>query len=372
LITHSALARFDNFSVAVAIGTQPFREDFNAGQPENLAAQLGQWSAANGTYNSTTVQQTSIALTPILANLFDTNVFLLRARMLNPYGASGNQVGIVFDWRGNSDYTELVFLPTGVARINKVTAGAVQTIATAPWTARRNAWFDVSLELNFTSATVWVDGQQLFDAVQTKPGDFPDGYVGLVTHWAPGRFDDVWFDYQLFRPFSEAFDAGMPAGWSPRSGTWNVNAGVLEATSAGATDILTTYISVDSDYTYRARLLNRYGASGNLVGLVYNYQAGALGTGDHYEVVFAPTGQAYLDKFIQGVRYRVASAAHSIPRNTWFDVELTRSGPNTTVKVNGATLFDRVPQAQLPIGQLGMVTHWAQARFDNASLTQTR
>lgn len=371
LSAQSAQARFDNFSVEVPIGTQPFRADFNNGQSQDVTADLGQWSAANGTFNSTTVQQTTVALTPVVANLFDTNVISLRARMLNPYGASGNQVGIVFNYGGPGEYTEVVFAPNGVARINQVHAGTVQNIATVAWAARRNAWFDVTFAMNFTTVSVWVDGQQVFDDVQTRPGGFPDGAIGLITHWAPGRFDDVWFDYSLFHPFTEGFDAGLPPGWTARSGTWSANSGTLDATSAGATDILGIPNFALTDYTYRARLLNRYGASGNLVGLVYNDRSqSALGTGDRYEVVFAPTGQAYLDKFIQGVRYRVATATHTIPRNTWFTVELIRSGINTTVKANGVTLFNRVPQAQLPGGQLGAVTHWSLGRFDDLSFTQ--
>jgi hypothetical protein len=369
LSTHLAQARFDNFSIEVPIGTQPFREDFNNGQSQNVTAALGQWSAANGTFNNTTVQQTSVALTPVVANLFDTNVISLRARMLNPYGASGNRVGIVFNYQGAGDYDEVVFAPDGVARINEVHAGTVQNIATAASAARRNAFFDVTFAMNFTNISVWVDGKQVFDDVQTNSGGFPDGAVGLITHWAPGRFDDVWFDYSPFHPFTEGFDAGLPSDWTARSGTWSANSGTLDATSVEATDILTIPNGALTDYTYRARLLNRYGASGNLVGLVYNYQSG-LGAGDRYEVVFAPTGQAYLDKFIEGVRYRVATATHTIPRNTFFTVELIRSGINTTVKANGVTLFNRVPQAQLPAGQPGVVTHWALARFDDFSFTQ--
>lgn len=371
LSTYGAQARFDNFSVEVPFGTQPFREDFNNGQSQNVTAELGQWSTVNGTFNSTTVQQTSVALTPVVPNLFDTNVISLRARMLNPYGASGNQVGIVFNYGGAGEYTEVVFAPNGIARINQVSAGTVQNIATAAWAARRNAWFDVTFAMNFTTASVWVDGQQVFDDVETRPGGFPDGAIGLITHWAPGRFDDVWFDYSPFSPFTEGFDAGLPPAWSPASGNWSISGGTLNASSAGSTDILVIPNGAKTDYTYRARLLNRYGNSGNLVGLVYDYQSeSALGAGDRYEVVFAPTGQAYLDKFIQGVRYRVATATHTTPRNTWFSVELIRSGINTTVKANGVTLFDRVPQAQLPEGRLGVVTHWSLARFDDLSFTQ--
>jgi|SoiMethySBSTD1v2_1073268.scaffolds.fasta_scaffold01409_23 hypothetical protein len=376
LSTYGAQARFDNFSVEIPIGTQPFHEDFNNGQSQNVMAELGQWSAVNGTFNSTTVQQTTMALTPVSPNLFDTNFISLRARMLNPYGARGNQVGIVFNYQrvgpfNPGGYTELVFAPTGVARINQVGGGTVRNIATAAWAARRNAWFDVTFVMNFTSVSVWVDGQQVFEDVETRPGETPSGAVGLITHWAPGRFDDVWFDYSSFSPFTEGFDAGLPRGWSPASGTWSASAGTLNTTSVDTTDILVIPNGAETDYTYRARLLNRYGNSGNLVGLVYDYQSPpALGAGDRYEVVFAPTGQAYLDKFIQGVRYRVATATHTIPRNTWFTVELIRNGINTTVKANGVTLFNPVPQAQLPGGQLGVVTHWSLARFDDFSFTQ--
>lgn len=88
--------------------------------------------------------------------------------------------------------------------------------------------------------------------------------------------------------------------------------------------------------------INQYVASGNLVGLIYSYQEPIdPAAGDYYEVVFAPTRQAYLNKIVNGVRYRMASATHNVGPNTWFDVELIRSsldtmfaagGINTTVK----------------------------------------
>jgi hypothetical protein len=73
-----------------------------------------------------------MALTPVSPNLFDTNFISLRARMLNPYGARGNQVGIVFNYQrvgpfNPGGYTELVFAPTGVARINQVGGGTCGT-----------------------------------------------------------------------------------------------------------------------------------------------------------------------------------------------------------------------------------------------------
>jgi hypothetical protein len=376
VIAHDAPARVDHVLLTVPAGGQPFREDFEDGFFNTWHQDfqtLGQWSVANGTFNNTSVQQTSFALLPI-----NTTAFTLRARMLNPYGASGNRIGIAFNWRPFfGTHHEIVFLPTGVARLNFVSNGVVvQTLASASYPGRRNVWFDVVMQLG-SQLDVAVNGRPLFDSVPTTVLG-SEGAVGFITHWAPGRFDNVRHDPFVTTPLSENFSAGLPQS-ATRVGTWNTNGGTLNATSVGVADLVTFGCACwKTDYVYRARLLNQYGASGNLVGLIYSFQEPTdPAAGDYYEVVFAPTGQAYLNKIVNGVRYRMASAAHDVPRNTWFDVELirssldtmfTHSGINTTVKVNGRTIFERVPQGQFGFGRVGVITHWAQGRFDNLSI----
>jgi hypothetical protein len=150
----------------------------------------------------------------------------------------------------------------------------------------------------------------------------------------------------------------------------SVENGVLLCLNAGGADIATVPCECSpSEMVYRGRMLNQYGASGNLVGLVYNYQDGFY-EGDHYEVVFAPTGQAYLNKVLNGTRIRIAQGSHSVPRNVWFDVEVSRSRGYTSVKVNGQMVFDQVPQAELGPGSVGVVSHWAKARFDELSAAE--
>ena len=123
---------------------------------------------------------------------------------------------------------------------------------------------------------------------------------------------------------------------------------------------------------HSARLLNEFGASGNLVGLIYNYQerADTFYAGDYFDIVFSPTGIMQLNKFIQGVRYPVRTLTHNIPRNTWFDVQVIRAGIFTTVRFNGATVLTLEPQGELRGGSSGVVTHWARGRVDNVSLTR--
>jgi hypothetical protein len=112
-------------------------------------------------------------------------------------------------------------------------------------------------------------------------------------------------------------------------------------------------------------MLNPYGGPGNRIGLIFNFDTIA---DDYYEVVFAPTGQAYLNKFIQGQLTPVATGTHSaLGSNVWFNVELARRGTNATVKVNNRLVFENVPVAQLDSigGNFGVISHWAPGRFDD-------
>lgn len=385
LTSRNTTARFDKVSIAVPFGPQPFKETFSSGLPSSWFTN-GQWSVAGGTLNNTSVQQTSTAGTQEFFTEIGANGpfgYTLRARMLNPYGGPGNLVGIYFNDgpccdAGFLGRVELLFSPRGVARIDVIEEGGTRTIATAAYPGRPNEWFDVRALVSTGSISVAVNGILIFNDIDTAP--IFQGRGGLITHWAPGKFDDVWFDNRGgFLPLSVTFDSAPPADWIV-SGTWNTSGGTLNNVSAGASDIVTTNCACwETDFAYRARLLNEYGASGNLVGLVYNYQRSAfanssrpylgLYNGDYYEVVFAPTGQAFINKVLNGARYRVASGTHNVPRNVSFDVEVLRQGVNTTVKVNGRTVFDRVPQGELPFGDVGVVSHWSKARFDNLTVT---
>jgi hypothetical protein len=118
-----------------------------------------------------------------------------------------------------------------------------------------------------------------------------------------------------------------------------------------------------------ARLLNEFGNSGNRVGLIYNYQStGGADPDEYFEVVFSTPGIMQVNKFIQGVRYPVSTRTHNIPRNTWFNVQVIRTGIFTTIKLNGTTILANEPQGELRFGASGAITHWTKARFDNLVL----
>jgi hypothetical protein len=135
----------------------------------------------------------------------------------------------------------------------------------------------------------------------------------------------------------------------------------------GVADIaLPGRISAQTDYRYKGRLLNQYANSGNRVGLVFSYSSAE----DYLEVVFAPTGQAFLNLIMEGTRYPLATGTHAVPRNVWFDVEIIRKGTIATVTVNGKPTFQNVQVGQLGGGLLGVVSRFAKGSFDNLATNE--
>ena len=126
LITRQTTAKFDRLLVTRTYGDPEFRESFSAGAPSWNVIK-GNWSVVNGVYQNSAVQHGSITLLPIFVGIdslrVQTQSFEVHARMLNPYGASGNRMGFVYNYStaaGDGSYEEIVFGADGIARVNHV------------------------------------------------------------------------------------------------------------------------------------------------------------------------------------------------------------------------------------------------------------
>src|SRR5688572_13851039 len=203
LVAHGAVARFDKVFLGVPYGNQPFLQTFPDPSRVQFPGFRGSWEVVDGTYRSNVVQ-TAIATAPIFSgdgepSSTETREYTFRIRMLNPYGGAGNLMGVAFNIdvvTGN--YVELVFSPTGVAHLRRFQNGVMSTIATTSYVGARNVPFEVQLENGPDHVGFLVDGQRLFadvTAAEINPQQVPTGFVGLVTHWTPGRFDNARFDH---------------------------------------------------------------------------------------------------------------------------------------------------------------------------------
>jgi hypothetical protein len=292
--------------------------------------------------------------------------------MMNPYGGSGNLIGIAWvgDLRSPRSYVEVVFSPRGQARINAVTNGVRTVLAEAPYQGGGpNKWFDVEVtsfgDLEGDAGQVKVNGLTVFERV---PGDdLRDSQIGLISHWAPAKFDDARFTLDIFRPFAANFDDGRLPRQMGATESWRLENGRLHATGISVREsaiVQQAYQLVNIDY--RVRMVNHYGSTGNLVGLIYGLEGGRW-----FEVTFSPTGVARLTRVQEGVTKVIATASYSGGGpNVWFNVQLIQRDQHTTVRVNGTTVFDNVSQPDLGHDQVGLVTHWADAEFDDLSIQQ--
>jgi uncharacterized membrane protein len=374
LIARNSHARFDDIDARNFGRQDPYREDFGDGFANGWTALSGTWSAASKVYTSTAVVPTAITQSP-LARVFDVAraatdlAYTFKVRMLNPYGGSGNLVGIAWV-RDAANYTEAVFSPTGQARLNEVANGVRSTLASAAYFGgSRNTWFEVEVGNDANDphelAYIKINGVPVFDVAP----DVRQGTLSLITHWAPGQFDSVRAAARFLSPLSENFDDGTAPQFAAR-GTWSLQNGTLSSTaavkagraflreSAGWHDL--------ADIEFRARMLNRFTNSGNLVGFTY----GARGP-VYYEAVFGPTGVAHLRKVVKDVPIPITTAPYEGGgKNQWFEAQLIQRGERTTVKVNGFTVFENVLQPDAVGGQLGFVAHWTSARVDDVSLAQ--
>ncbi|HKS58231.1 MAG TPA: hypothetical protein VJS12_23245 [Steroidobacteraceae bacterium] len=379
-VAHGTLGKFDKMFLGVPFGDQEFFEMFDEAPFVTFAPQSGSWSVVNNTYVNSAVQQTNVTLAPIHTGPHpqdgDTMEYTFRANMLNPYGNTGNQVGIVFNYK-TTEYTEVVFSSKGIIELNRVVNRVKHTIATASYSAVRNRPFHVGVENGPGHFAVILNFQQRFfenvDINDVNPDQIPEGGVGLITHWDPGRFDNVGFERGFFRPCSLTFSEQPPSPLTIVNGEWNTTGGTLNNASLDSTDIANFASCSGVSFTrgaLTARLRNEYGASGNRVGLVYGYQSSGLRQGEYYEVTFSPTGVVQLNKFIQGTLYPIKTGSYPVPGKAFFTVELSRFGAGTTIKVNGTTVVDLVFQGDMGSG-IGVVSHWTKGHFDDVKVVDT-
>src|SRR5678815_5564068 len=171
---------------------------------------------------------------------------------------------------------------------------------------------------------------------------------------------------------------GIPQPWQVALGTWQADGQTYNSTVAASTALTTMfeYRPLDpagentdqftfDDFTVRARLRNQGSSASSLVGLVYLY----FDPANYHEVVFSPTGIAYL-RFVSGGQVETLAAAtySGGGQGVWFSVELERTVDTTSVRVNGVPVFSEVAQQFGGHGQIGLSTYNTTARFNKVSI----
>jgi hypothetical protein len=298
------------------------------------------------------------------------------------------RVGVVFNFSDAANYYEASISLSGDVLLRTRRNGVSTVIARATVAALRvGAWTPIHVERGNGTTTVKIDG---VPAMQNVPQvGLENGDAGLLTDRSVGAFS--FFSVRTAsmlggsEPYIEDFGDASADFWSPLSGTWTAANKDYRNTSVSAADItlgpIPRMLQMEQErevlYTWKLRMLNRYGGSGNLIGVVLTDPRIFFDPGNYKEVVFSPRGQAYMREFRNGVPFTVATAPYAGGGpNKWFNVEIMQaiqedgSGiPDSGyVKVNGRLVFNHVfnNDRGIPRGSpLGLVSHWSLAAFDD-------
>ncbi|MFC4597343.1 putative glycoside hydrolase [Cohnella hongkongensis] len=165
---------------------------------------------------------------------------------------------------------------------------------------------------------------------------------------------------------SENFECGQAKGWSTVSGKWCVNGGTFESQS-NIPNAIAVYENGawHSDYTYHVKMYAGSAQASSGLGAIYSYQD----IHNYYELWFSPAGTTKLNKVIDGTKTTVATRSYAGGgHQSWFDVQIIRSGAKTTVKVNGTKVFNNVQQSELGRGKTGLFSSLNTAAFDDITI----
>jgi hypothetical protein len=347
-------------STAGAAGS--YSEDFDDNQAQNWSTVNNTFTATGGYYKNNEGGFETI-LSVYDGDTWNTD-FTYSASLYTVHGATGNRVGIVFNYQDSSNFYELLFNATGGVFLNKVIAGTRTLVQGGTFPAPGNGtWFDVEIVRSGPNTSITASGLHVLTVAQTELGA---GKIGVACRFNTCRYDDVAVAPNA-ATYSENFDDNQAQNWSTVNNTFTAVDGYYRNNEGGFETILSVYDGAtwNTDFTYNASLYTVHGATGNRVGVVFNYQDSS----NFYELLFNATGDVFLNKVIGGTRTLVQGDTFPAPGNgTWFDVEVVRSGSNTSVTANGQHVLT-VAQTELGAGKIGVACRFNTCRYDDVSVT---
>jgi hypothetical protein len=349
-----------------------YLEAFTA-PPARWVNTAGAWTTQSGHYANT-------ANTAFTSSVYTGQTlqptFTIEADLFSGFNASGNALGLLFNYQNNSNFYELRFSATGTVTLNKVVNGVRTMLQTGRYSVPPRTWFHVSVVRAFTAfSSINVDDVPVMSTVVDD--DLFDGRAGVFASWNLARFDN--FSIEQRRNWSGEtfvqFDNG-PGPFEPVAGDWVASDGGYRNTSNQAAAISLAGTPDAADYTVDARIRLQWTASGNRGGLVYdyadaqNYRAALISA----RTANAP-GTLEVIEIKNGVRQVVARSTDvTLAGGQWGEVSVSRIDNVTQVRATGiprpgepvGTPVSQLTLAQPAMGsQVGVIASWNLVRFDD-------
>jgi hypothetical protein len=190
-----------------AFAAGSYNESFDSDPPASWVESVDAWSATSGYYtNATTAPFRAIAY---FSERRWTTDFTYSLRMYSDLAGTGNhRVGVVFNYVDDMNYYEVVINMLGDVELNQVSGGVRSSSPLATGHSNVPAidtWFDVAVTRSGNNTVRVRIGNEdvLTYAALTSPAA---GYIGVLSQYNWGRFDDVKVTPVVYR---SGFGAGL-------------------------------------------------------------------------------------------------------------------------------------------------------------------
>jgi hypothetical protein len=346
-----------------------YSQNFTSGAP-NWQVLPGQtWTVTDGYYANTFTSAERVI--SYYGGDTWTSDYTYKASVFSDFEASGNRVGVVFNYVDEDNYYEVDINMGGEIWLNHMSSGSrlqlgyVQAPAAVPG---KDIFFDVTIIRTGNNVTVKIGTTTVFTSVALPAS--PAGRIGVFCRFNQCRFDNVDVTLAATDTYSQNFTSGAP-NWQVLPGqTWAVTSGYYANTFTSAERVISWYAgdSWTTGYTYKASVFSDFEASGNRVGVVFNY----VDEDNYYDVDINMQGEIWLNHMSGGSRLQLGyvQVPAAVPgKDTFFDVTIIRSGNHVTVQVGTTTVFNNVALPASPDGNIGVFCRFNQCRFDNVNVT---
>ena len=169
--------------------------------------------------------------------------------------------------------------------------------------------------------------------------------------------------------YAEDFSDMQAQGWTSAT-AWSAAAQDYRNSVDGQDETIAVYTgdTWKTDYYYNLRVYSEHGASGNRVGVVFNYIDAKT---PYYRVLVNSLGEVTLELVTNHQGQPVSGGVGTVTgvaSDTWLNMQVVVRGNTVTARVEGHTAFSNVPVSGLVTSRIGVMSQFNLGRFDNIEI----
>jgi hypothetical protein len=333
--------------------------NFEGSSAISWTAVFGTWAVERGVYQNAAGED---ALSLCSAGTWTTDFVFCGS--VKP--AANGEAGFVYDYVDADNFSSVSVGANGATTLTEKIRGVSRTDATDAYPgAGGNVWVEVEIVRVGNDVTVRVNGARIGARIAQTVRE--PGRIGVWAKAGAAQFAHLSVTCTPVVGYRQAFDGGAAKEWLADDKNWKLSGGSYEhGTSTALSLSLCDDHQWDTGYTYGVSICSPLPKPAGQAGAVYNY----VDRKNYCAVLLTPDGHVEMQQIAGGVSTVQARASFDDgAKGRWIDLTILRTGPTTTVNIDGRRIFTGVEQAGLAGGKVGLIVAGGLAKFDDVVVT---